>query len=718
MRARPSVDVERGDRSLRVVVVAQEPPARKADSAGVGYLRDLIDILVDGGAHVTVIVPETETSRRAATEAAGFALRLVAAVPVATSAGLAASAIGARLAPIRPPRGFLSALRRDPAVRAALRDADVIDVQWPTMAAALPALHRLAPRARLIATLHDVASQGLRRQRRRARAPKTWARFAVGTLQARAIEVRTTALADTIVVFSEKDRALLPSSEHVEVVLPPLGLTPPPPPGSPEPVLSRDILFVGPLYRGENREALRWFAREIWTAVRAGVPDARLLVAGRSTDAHRADYTHMPGIEFLGFVDDLEPLYARAAAVIAPLQVGAGVKFKVVEALVRGVPVIGTSVAFEGIGDDEHRPRPRDDAAGFADALLAALRDPRGARSDAAGWRDWARRHYSTGAFARRVAGIYGLAPAIAVAEDAPPLASVVIPVRDGAHGIARQLSALAGQDVASRLEVIVADNGSTDRTATVALAHRTGFRDLRVVDAGDRPGVNHARNTGLLAARAEKVLFCDHDDEVHAGWAGALIRALDDADVVGGRLVLVAEDAQGTHVTGEVSALRTALGYLPYAVGANFGVRRAAALEIGGFDESFRRGHDEVDFCWRLQQAGSAIAYSPDATVSYRQRRGLRDRARQSYHSARTSILLWTRHHLVGSLPAPSPRRAAINAVGSIRYLPGLLSRARRDESARALGWVWGWLDGQLRYRALGSPPPPVLLTGSRAAS
>jgi len=685
---------------------------RKADSAGAGYLRDLVDLLVERGAAVTVIVPETETGRRAAADAAGYALHLVPAAPTPSALRARTHAIGVRLAPIRPPRGFLAALRRDPAVRAVLRAADVVDVQWPTMTAALPALRRLAPGARLIATMHDVASQGLRRQRQRARTPKARVRFLVGAAHARMVEVRTTALADTVIVFSDKDRALLPPTERVEVVEPPLGLSPTPP-GATAPAPAEEALFVGPLYRGENREALRWFADDIWPLVRVGAPGARLVVAGRATEAHRAAYADVPGIEFLGFVDDLEPVYARAAAVIAPLQVGAGVKFKVVEALVRGVPVIGTSVAFEGIGDDARRPQAHDDAESFARALVDVLRDPAAARSGALAWQTWSVQHYSTAAFARRIAGIYALAPspAAGTAADVPARASVVIPVRNGAHGIARQLAALARQEQAAVLDVIVADNGSTDRTAEVALAYRHCFRDLRIVDAGAGPGVNHARNTGLRASRTDAVLFCDHDDEVHPGWAGALIAALEGADVVGGRLLLTREGPRGPQATGEVAALPTALGYLPYAVGANLAVDRSAALAIGGFDESFRRGHDEVDFCWRLQEGGSGIAFAPDATVSYHQRRRVRDRARQSYHSARTSVLLWTRHHDIGRLRMPSWRRSVLHALGSIRYLPGLLSATRRDESARALGWVWGTLDGQLRYRVLGSPPPPRLI-------
>lgn len=295
-------------------------------------------------------------------------------------------------------------------------------------------------------------------------------------------------------------------------------------------------------------------------------------------------------------------------------------------------------------------------------------------------------------------------------------LASVVIPVYNGERGIATQLAALGRQGEALRLEVIVADNGSTDRTADVARTFSTAFGALRVVDAGARPGVNHARNAGLVAATCDRVLICDHDDEVRDGWVGALLARLETADVVGGRVVPRARDATalGGWGAGE-DLLRTVFGYLPYAVGSCLGVRRDAALAIGGFDETFLRGHDEVDFCWRLQQAGFTLAGAPDAIVDYWQRDRAVAAARQSFHSARTQILLWVRHHERGTLSSVSFRASVRNLVFSARELPRLLHTATRFAAARTLGWTAGTVVGHLRYRIAGTAPDPALLPVAR---
>jgi len=724
------------------VIVAQEAPTLPADNAGAAYLMRLVRELRDAGASVTVIVQDSPQGRRALADADGYAVILLPPAAPPTGLGAAVSSVTRRLAPVRAPRGFLAAIRRDPGARAALASADVLDVQWPTMAALLPALRRDAAGARRIATLHDVASQGLRRQRRRSGSWRARVRFGTAAIFARRIEARTVALADATVVFSEKDRALLPRSERVEVILPPLAAAAVPSAAAPSAAAGATedgppfALFVGPMHRGENREALQWFADRVWPLVRTAVPDAELRVAGRATDAQRAEYGATPGFRMLGFVEDLDALYASTAAVVAPLWVGAGVKFKVVEALVRGVPVVGTAVAFEGIGDAAHVPEVQESAAGFADALIEALRDPAAARRAAASWRTWATETYSEHAFARRVSGLYGLTgssgtdplsdpatPAAAGSAD-PPLATVVIPVRDGEHGIARQLSALARQDIAGRLDVVIADNGSRDRTAQVALAYRGDFADLRVIDAGARAGVNHARNAGLLAARTEAVLLCDHDDEVHDGWARAMVQALASADLVGGGLVHVEDRGGRTAAAGESTALSSVLGHLPYATGANLGVRRSAALGIGGFDEGFRRGHDEVDFGWRLQHAGGTLAYAPTAVVSYRQRSTLRGRARQYYHSARTRVLLWIRHRDRAELDALSGRGALGDVFRAWHRVPELFRSETRDNAARALGWAWGTLDGHVRYRLLGRIPavqtiaPELLAAAASAAS
>ena len=85
----------------------------------------------------------------------------------------------------------------------------------------------------------------------------------------------------------------------------------------------------------------------------------------------------------------------------------------------------------------------------------------------------------------------------IQAADDgATPRISVVIPVLDAAEWLGHQPAALAAQDVPVPWEVLVADNGSTDETVDVALSWRKDL-PLRLVDASERRGINHARTAG-----------------------------------------------------------------------------------------------------------------------------------------------------------------------------------------------------------------------------
>ncbi len=211
---------------------------------------------------------------------------------------------------------------------------------------------------------------------------------------------------------------------------------------------------------------------------------------------------------------------------------------------------------------------------------------------------------------------------------------SVVIPARDASGVIEGQLAALAVQVVAEPWEVIVADNGSTDATVAVVEAW-TDRLPVRVVDASWSPGVNFARNAGARAALGDRVLFCDADDEVETGWVTALAAALRDHDGVGGRIdrrrfTDVSRQRDGLVVS---AGLTPWPGYLSFVTGANCGFRAAVLVALGGFDEEFSGGGDDVEVSWRLQLAGYGLGFVPEAVVHYRERTHGRGVAKQFYH-------------------------------------------------------------------------------------
>ncbi len=111
---------------------------------------------------------------------------------------------------------------------------------------------------------------------------------------------------------------------------------------------SGEILFFANFNRPENSEALNWFLNHSWLNVKQSIPNAKLVIAGTGSDQIKIP-SNLQGIERSGFIENPASLFERCELSIAPLAYGAGIKFKVLEALSCGVPIVGTTVAFEGI---------------------------------------------------------------------------------------------------------------------------------------------------------------------------------------------------------------------------------------------------------------------------------------------------------------------------------------------------------------------------------
>jgi GT2 family glycosyltransferase len=234
---------------------------------------------------------------------------------------------------------------------------------------------------------------------------------------------------------------------------------------------------------------------------------------------------------------------------------------------------------------------------------------------------------------------------------------SVVIPARNCAALLTEQLEALEREQVPVATEIVVADNGSTDGTPAVAAVFETAPIPVRVVDAGARPGINHARNVGARASSGRFLLFCDADDRVEPGWIAAMWAAAGrGSELLGGSLVRIDERGRaGQPSRGPANFL----GFLPWPQGANCGCTKDVFDAIGGFDESYRGGGDETDFFWRAQLEGRPLAFVPDAKIAYRERTSLRSRWRQQRAYGHSHVGLFARFRDQG-MPRASTRNAA----------------------------------------------------------
>ena len=136
------------------------------------------------------------------------------------------------------------------------------------------------------------------------------------------------------------------------------------------------ILFLGVMSYGPNVEAVTRLIRKVMPLVWQAMPAARLLVAGDGSDGLPSACDGDDRIEYLGFVADLDALYARARIVCCPLTNGGGTRIKLIEAAAYGKPMAATPVGAEGLAfTDGEEILLRKDDAGLAEACVRLLRD-------------------------------------------------------------------------------------------------------------------------------------------------------------------------------------------------------------------------------------------------------------------------------------------------------------------------------------------------------
>lgn len=187
------------------------------------------------------------------------------------------------------------------------------------------------------------------------------------------------------------------------------------------------------------------------------------------------------------------------------------------------------------------------------------------------------------------------------------PLLSFVIPVRNDAAGLERCLQSVVAARGNLPIEVIVGDNGSTDRSAAVARA--AGVRLVHVPDAT----VAAVRNRAAQHARAPLLAFVDADQELGQNWIDGAVSVMNDCDTSAAGAHYHAPPG-GPWVQRMYDHLRprplraTPTEWLP---SGNLVVRRSAFAEVEGFDERLESCED-VDFCWRLRRAGKRLVYAP----------------------------------------------------------------------------------------------------------
>lgn len=117
-----------------------------------------------------------------------------------------------------------------------------------------------------------------------------------------------------------------------------------------EPYNPHSLVFTGAMDYFANVEAVRFFAREILPLIIRNVPDVKFYVVGSNPAKEIVDLGKKhPNILVTGYVDSVRPYVVNSAVFVAPMRIARGVQNKILEAMAMGVPVVTTTLGFEGI---------------------------------------------------------------------------------------------------------------------------------------------------------------------------------------------------------------------------------------------------------------------------------------------------------------------------------------------------------------------------------
>ena len=228
----------------------------------------------------------------------------------------------------------------------------------------------------------------------------------------------------------------------------------------------------------------------------------------------------------------------------------------------------------------------------------------------------------------------------VAGQETAWPRVSVIVCTRNGRRYIATCLSSLMNLDYPN-FEVIVIDDGSTDDTASIASQY-----DVQLIQTENR-GLSAARNTGLIASTGEIVAYIDDDAYADREWLKRLAKVFltsEFAGVGGPNIPPAGSPGIADYVAqapgGPIHVLLsdTEAEHIP---GCNMAFRKESLLAIGGFDPQFRAAGDDVDVCWKIQEQGWRLGFSPAAVVFHHRRERIRDYWKQQVGYGKAEALL-----------------------------------------------------------------------------
>ncbi|MGR8978607.1 MAG: glycosyltransferase [Gammaproteobacteria bacterium] len=422
----------------------------------------------------------------------------------------------------------------------------------------------------------------------------------------------------------------------------------------------RHVFFLGGFAHTPNIDAVQWFVADIWPLVRQKLPDAEFHIIGAEAPQIIRDLKKVPGVRFLGFVEDIETFLSFYRVGVAPLRYGAGIKGKVAMTLGAGVPCVCTSIAAEGMDiENGEQSIIADTPIAFADAVIRLLTILDDWNRLSINGRELVERKYGEDANRAAFVKVLNDAGALpftlfsAYCQSLPPRAvpvipenttadvSVIVPVYNKWALTRACLNSILEtcQCLKITYELILADDSSTDETVHAAET----FPGLRVVKTKKNVGFLRNCNNAAGHARGRYILLLNNDTLVLPGWLTALFDTIENDPsiaIVGSKLLYpdghIQEAGGGLLANGDgVSIGRWKVvgdWHLPvlrqepvfnveretdYISGASLLVRKSFWDDIGGFDERYHNAYcEDSDLALTARSRGFRVVYQPASEV------------------------------------------------------------------------------------------------------
>jgi GT2 family glycosyltransferase len=239
---------------------------------------------------------------------------------------------------------------------------------------------------------------------------------------------------------------------------------------------------------------------------------------------------------------------------------------------------------------------------------------------------------------------------------------SIVIPLYNRVDLTAACLQSLAANTQGVDFEVVLVDNASSDATPDLC---RSLGGDVVVIRNEENLGFSKACNQGALASSSDRILFLNNDTEAWPGWLPPMLADLGSADdiaAVGSKLLFpdgTIQHAGVVVVASDVEPPMFAM-HLPYqeppdhplacmrrdvavATGACLLVDRDRFFAVGGFDEGFWCGYEDVDLCLKFRAEGWRIRYEPESVLTHHESASGPERFRAENENTRRLQARWT---------------------------------------------------------------------------